>query len=45
MALLKAAVAEAHRRGCSLVTRETTRAFYEKAGFRYTGPELHHVSS
>ncbi|HXO68565.1 MAG TPA: GNAT family N-acetyltransferase [Bradyrhizobium sp.] len=44
MALLKAAIAEARRRGCSLVTlysRETTRAFYEKAGFRYTGPELH----
>lgn len=44
MALLKAAIAEAHRRGCRLVTlysRETTRAFYEKAGFRYAGPELH----
>ncbi|MEA2836549.1 MAG: hypothetical protein QOD89_1099 [Bradyrhizobium sp.] len=44
MALLQAAIAEARRRGCSLVTlysRETTRAFYEKAGFRYTGPELH----
>jgi predicted N-acetyltransferase YhbS len=46
MALLKAAIAEARRHGCSLVTlysRETTRAFYEKAGFRYTGPELHYV--
>ena len=44
MALLKAAIAEARRRGCSLITlysRETTRAFYEKAGFRYAGPELH----
>jgi len=44
MALLKAAIAEARRRGCSPVTlysRETTRAFYEKAGFRYAGPELH----
>ena len=44
MALLQAAIAEARRRGCSLVTlysRETTRAFYEKAGFRYAGPELH----
>ena len=44
MALLKAAIAEARRRGCSLVTlysREHTRAFYEKAGFRYAGPELH----
>ena len=47
MALLKAAIAEAGRRGCSLVTlysRETTRAFYEKAGFRYTGPELHRAT-
>jgi GNAT superfamily N-acetyltransferase len=44
MMLLKAAIEEAGRRGCSLVTlysREHTRAFYEKAGFRYTGPELH----
>lgn len=44
MTLLKAAIAEARRRGCPLVTlysRETTRAFYEKAGFRYAGPELH----
>ena len=44
MALLKAAIAEARRRGCNLVTlysREHTRAFYEKAGFRYAGPELH----
>jgi GNAT superfamily N-acetyltransferase len=44
MVLLQAAIAEARRRGCSLVTlysRETTRAFYEKAGFRYVGPELH----
>ena len=44
MALLKAAIAEARRRSCRLVTlysREHTRAFYEKAGFRYAGPELH----
>jgi predicted N-acetyltransferase YhbS len=47
MALLKAAIAEAHQRGCSLVTlysREHTRAFYEKAGFRYAGPELHRAT-
>ena len=47
MALLKAAIAQARRRGCSLVTlysRETTRAFYEKAGFRYAGPELHRAT-
>jgi GNAT superfamily N-acetyltransferase len=47
MALLKAAIAEARRRGCSLVTlysREHTRAFYEKAGFRYAGPELHRAT-
>jgi predicted N-acetyltransferase YhbS len=44
--LVKAAIEEARRRGCGLMTlysREHTRAFYEKAGFRYTGPELHHV--
>jgi GNAT superfamily N-acetyltransferase len=44
MMLVKAAIEEAKRRGCSLITlysREHTRAFYEKAGFRYTGPELH----
>jgi GNAT superfamily N-acetyltransferase len=47
MALLQAAVAEARRRGCHLVTlysRETTRAFYEKVGFRYAGPELHRAT-
>lgn len=47
MVLLKAAIAEARRRGCSLVTlysRETTRAFYEKAGFHYIGPELHRAT-
>jgi GNAT superfamily N-acetyltransferase len=47
MALLKAAIAEARRRGCHLVTlysREHTRAFYEKAGFRYAGPELHRAT-
>jgi predicted N-acetyltransferase YhbS len=44
MMLVKAAIEEAKRRGCSLITlyaREHTRAFYEKAGFRYIGPELH----
>jgi predicted N-acetyltransferase YhbS len=44
MMLVKAAIEEAKRRDCSLITlysREHTRAFYEKAGFRYTGPELH----
>jgi len=43
--LVKAAIAEAQRRGCGLMTlyaREHTRAFYEKAGFRYIGPELHY---
>jgi GNAT superfamily N-acetyltransferase len=47
MALLKAAIAEARRRGCGLITlysREHTRAFYEKAGFRYAGPELHRAT-
>jgi GNAT superfamily N-acetyltransferase len=47
MALLKAAIAEARQRGCSLITlysREHTRAFYEKAGFRYAGPELHRAT-
>jgi GNAT superfamily N-acetyltransferase len=47
MALLKAAIAEARRRGCCLVTlysREHTRAFYEKAGLRYAGPELHRAT-
>jgi GNAT superfamily N-acetyltransferase len=47
IALLKAAIAEARRRGCSLVTlysRKHTRAFYEKAGFRCAGPELHRAT-
>ena len=47
MALLRAAIAEARRHGCSLITlysREHTRAFYEKAGFRYSGPELHRAT-
>jgi GNAT superfamily N-acetyltransferase len=45
--LVKAAIAEAQRRGCGLITlyaREHTRAFYEKAGFRYIGPELHRAT-
>lgn len=44
MTLAKAAIEEAKRRGCNLITlysREHTRAFYEKTGFRYIGPELH----
>jgi len=46
--LVNAAMAEARRRGCGLMTlyaREHTRAFYEKAGFRYIGPELHRSTS
>jgi GNAT superfamily N-acetyltransferase len=45
--LVNAAIAEARRRGCGLITlyaREHTRAFYEKAGFRYIGPELHRTT-
>jgi GNAT superfamily N-acetyltransferase len=45
--LVNAAIAEARRRGCELITlyaREHTRAFYEKAGFRYIGPELHRAT-
>lgn len=41
--LVQAAIAEARRRGCreiGLYSREHTRAFYEKLGFAYTGPEL-----
>jgi GNAT superfamily N-acetyltransferase len=44
MMLVTAAIEEAKRRGCRLITlysRGHTRAFYEKAGFRYIGPELH----
>jgi hypothetical protein len=43
MMLVKAAIEEAKRRGCSLITpyfREHTRAVYGKAGFRYIGPGL-----
>jgi ribosomal protein S18 acetylase RimI-like enzyme len=42
-ALVDAAIAVARARGCGeigLYSREHTRAFYEKHGFRYTGPEL-----
>jgi predicted N-acetyltransferase YhbS len=45
--LVNAAIAEARRRGCELITLyagEHTRAFYEKAGFRYIGPELHRAT-
>ncbi|MCZ6707234.1 MAG: GNAT family N-acetyltransferase [Chloroflexi bacterium] len=42
-ALVNAAIDAARARGCQeigLYSRETTRAFYEKLGFRYAGPEL-----
>jgi ribosomal protein S18 acetylase RimI-like enzyme len=42
-ALVRAAIAEARRRGCEemgLYPREETRAFYEKLGFAYVGVEL-----
>jgi len=41
--LVRAAMAEARRRGCDemgLYPREETRAFYEKLGFAYVGVEL-----
>ena len=41
--LVRAAMAEARRRGCEemgLYPREETRAFYEKLGFAYVGVEL-----
>ena len=41
--LVRAAIAEARRRGCheiGLYSREHTRAFYEKLGFVYSGPEV-----
>jgi PhnO protein len=41
--LVRAAIGEARRRGCreiGLYAREETRAFYEKLGFRYAGPEV-----
>jgi hypothetical protein len=31
-------------RALTLCSRENNRAFYEKAGFRYAGPELHRVT-
>jgi predicted N-acetyltransferase YhbS len=42
--LVGAAIKEAERRGCKLITlysREPNRGFYEKNGFRYVAPELH----
>jgi ribosomal protein S18 acetylase RimI-like enzyme len=42
--LVAAAIKEAERRGCKLITlysREHNRGFYEKNGFRYVAPELH----
>ncbi len=42
-ALVNAAIDAARARGCQeigLYSRENTRAFYEKLGFRYTGPEV-----
>jgi PhnO protein len=41
--LVSSAIAEARARGCreiGLYAREETRAFYEKLGFRYAGPEV-----
>jgi glucosamine-phosphate N-acetyltransferase len=41
--LVRAAIDEARARGCreiGLYAREETRAFYEKLGFRYAGPEV-----
>ena len=41
--LVQSAIAEARARGCreiGLYAREETRAFYEKLGFRYAGPEV-----
>ena len=41
--LVKSAIAAARNRGCleiGLYAREETRAFYEKLGFRYRGPEV-----
>lgn len=41
--LVESAIAAARRRGCfeiGLYAREETRAFYEKLGFRYRGPEV-----
>jgi ribosomal protein S18 acetylase RimI-like enzyme len=48
MMLVKAAIEEAQRRGCRVITlyaHEHTRAFYEKAGFRYVGPELQRATA
>ena len=41
--LVRSAIEEARRRGCreiGLYAREETRAFYEKIGFAYAGPEV-----
>ena len=41
--LVRSAIAEARARGCreiGLYAREETRAFYEKLGFHYVGPEV-----
>lgn len=41
--LVQAAIAAARDQGCEeigLYSREQTRGFYEKLGFRYAGPEL-----
>ena len=41
--LVRAAIEEARSRGCremGLYAREDTRAFYEKIGFEYVGPEV-----
>ena len=42
-ALVRASIEAARAHGCreiGLYSREQTRAFYEKLGFSYTGPEL-----
>ena len=41
--LVRAAIEDSRKRGCKeigLYARETTRAFYEKLGFVYAGPEV-----
>jgi ribosomal protein S18 acetylase RimI-like enzyme len=41
--LVRSAIDAARERGCreiGLYAREETRAFYEKLGFGYAGPEL-----
>jgi GNAT superfamily N-acetyltransferase len=45
--LVEAAIEKACQRGCNEIrvyAREHARAFYEKTGFRYVGPELHFMT-